>query len=103
MRNQYYISKGEITMTFFSKKKHYVIVADETTNFIAQRFADKHHDLGQGVYTVDGVRYGVYMISFVSSKGQKRMHELIKETFDEYCKVEIDKTDGNLIYISKRD
>ena len=103
MRNQYYISKGEITMRLFSKERHYVIVADETTNFIAQRFADRHHDALHKVMRVEGKHYGVYLISFVSSKGQKRMHELIKETFDEYCKVEIDKTDGNLIYISKKD
>lgn len=90
-------------MGLFRGKKHYVIVADSTTNFMVQRFVDKNHDFGRGVYRVDGTHYGVYMISFISSKGQKRMHELIEEAFAGHYKVEINEANGNLIYVTKRD
>lgn len=89
-------------MSIFSKKYTYVIVADETTNFMVQRFVDEHNVRGIP-YVVDGHHYGVYMISFTSQEKPKRMYKLVEEAFINRYKVEHCNANDNLIYVSKKD
>lgn len=89
-------------MSIFSKKYEYIIMADETTNFIVQRFADEHNERGKP-YTVDGHHYGVYMISFTSREKPECMRKIIEGAFADHYKVEHCNANENLIYVSKKD
>ena len=89
-------------MSIFSKKYAYVIITDETANFMVRRFADEHNERGKP-YIVDGHHYGVHMISFTSREKPERMRKIIERAFDKHYKVEHCNANNNLIYVSKKD
>jgi hypothetical protein len=89
-------------MSIFSRKYKYVIMADETTNFMVQRFADKHSVRGKP-YIIDGRHYGSYMILFTSQEKPECMRKIIDKEFAEHYRVEHSSATEQLTYVSKKD